>query len=128
MRDDEGTHRDQPQVAVVDAHDEDHDDGTQYAPQRLRADDREGILVEQRVCARARVDHQDAEGGQRHDREEQHPVRFVAFALRTAQHGAAAGPRVSGFAAFACCFVAVFRPITTCPPPLPLPRCGPRLP
>ena len=78
-RDDVHRDRGEAQVAVVDPHHRRHRDEAEDGPLDLRADGRErvGVLRQVALERRRRVDHQDADGGQRDDHDEDHVVGLV---------------------------------------------------
>ena len=82
-RDDVARDRHEPQVAVVDAHHRDHRDEAEQRPLDLRSDGLERVGLGRQVAphGRRRVDHQDADRGERDDDDEDHVVGRVPLAL-----------------------------------------------
>jgi hypothetical protein len=82
-RDADQEHRDgrDPEPAVVDPHHHQHRDDAQRRPQDLRPHDRERVVaLEERLDGRGRVDHQDPDGRQGHDRDEDPVLGLVTLA------------------------------------------------
>ena len=82
-RDDVARDRDEPQIAIVDAHHRDHREQAEQGPLDLRADGLERVGLGRQVAAhgRRRVDHQDADRGERDDDDEDRVVGRVPLAL-----------------------------------------------
>ena len=78
-RDDVHRDRSEAKVAVVDPHHRRHRDEAEDGPLDLRADggERVGVLRQVALQGRRRVDHQDADRGQRDDHDEDHVVGLV---------------------------------------------------
>jgi hypothetical protein len=85
QRDDEDRDRQVAEVAEVDAHCDDHPDEADPGPDELLEALRRGIgVVEVRAHARCRIDHDDADGRERHRGEEEGVGRLVPLASHPA--------------------------------------------